>query len=200
MVRVMKLSVSVPDDLWSSAQAAAAEVGDSPSAVVQVALNRLVNGSGAGPGYAHRPAGAAAVLAEVQEQLLLGARADYSAGYTAAQSGFEHLTWPILSFFARHDFKLRPAFAALVEDIGYEDSPVAGAEELLYGVYGEAVGADIWDSSDPDQVEFRSTAYLDGFRDALRDAYAVVARGSTPPRPSELDPSVAPGDEQASAP
>lgn len=78
----MKLSVSVPDDLWESARSVIE--GDSPSGVVQEALRRVTVAHGAEVGYAQPPAmddELAASLAATRQRLLEEARGLYQAGY-----------------------------------------------------------------------------------------------------------------------
>lgn len=180
----MKLSVSVPDELWASARALVGEAGHSPSAVVQEALTTLTNGSPTGLPYARRPAGAEDLLQEARKNLLVGAQQDYEAGYSAAQSGFPTLTWTDLNHFARHQFKLRAAFLDWDQAVIDGDGESASWESSfnLLNRYALAVGREVFDSSDGDQGnEKRTTAFLDGFRDALRDAYDAVAGGVVRP-------------------
>lgn len=80
--RGVKLSVSVPDDLWE--QASRQVDADSPSAIVQAALNRFVGDGRGGADYAVRPELAddlAAALEAARAHIVGQARELYQAGY-----------------------------------------------------------------------------------------------------------------------
>lgn len=79
----MKMSVSVPDELWEAARSAV-DGRDSPSAVVQEGLSRLVEVEGRAKPYAAKPAmegEVAAQAAAARARLLAGARELYQKGY-----------------------------------------------------------------------------------------------------------------------
>jgi len=98
----MKISVSVPDDLWGRACAA---VGDeSPSAVVQKALGRLIGPGGSRAEYAVRPElsdDLAAAITAARERLLADAKALYQDGYRQGVTLAGELNYRQLEYIVR---------------------------------------------------------------------------------------------------
>jgi hypothetical protein len=94
----MKLSVSVPDDLWEKAVRQA--VGESPSGIIQKALSQFV-GSSARSEYAVRPPLDTALAKELRAaraQIIDSAREMYQSGYRdgislAKELGFSELAY-----------------------------------------------------------------------------------------------------------
>lgn len=97
--RFMKLSVSVPDELWE--QACRRVDYDSPSAVVQAALSRFVGDTGGNVDYAVRPDSAgelARALSAARAHIINDARELYQRGYRdgvklAAELSFGQLAY-----------------------------------------------------------------------------------------------------------
>lgn len=95
----MKLSVSVPDDLWKAARTVIGS--DSPSEVVQEALRRAAR---AGVGYTAPPALPTELqdtLIRTQERLREEVRGLYEGGYRRGVELASNLTWQQLSWLAR---------------------------------------------------------------------------------------------------
>jgi hypothetical protein len=90
----MKLSVSVPDELWDAARAVVED--DSPSAVVQTALGQLISRGVGGKAYAQRPklqGELADAFMTTRSRLLEDASARYQAGYRQGVELAGELDW-----------------------------------------------------------------------------------------------------------
>ena len=102
----MKLSVSVPDDLWEEARSVAKDP-ESSSAVIQEALRRWATQARGGPGYATSPPqDVLPDLQEARERLAREARAEFGRGYTQGVQCARRLPWWAIEDLAdRHGFR-----------------------------------------------------------------------------------------------
>jgi hypothetical protein len=99
----MKLSVSVPDDLWTAAVGVVED--GSPSAVVQSALTHLVARSSAERPYAQRPdltGDLGAQLEAARDRFIGHARTAYEDGYRKGVQLSTELTWDELEYVVKH--------------------------------------------------------------------------------------------------
>ena len=98
----MKLSVSVPDDLWEEARSIAAD-SESSSSVIQEALRRWVRQTRSGPGYATSPPeDVVGELQEARERLAREARAEFGHGYAQGVQCARRLPWWAIEDLADH--------------------------------------------------------------------------------------------------
>ncbi len=100
--RPMKLSVSVPDDLWEEARSIAADPNSS-SAVIQEGLRLWVAQTRSGPGYAtSAPKDVLGDLHEARERLAREARAEFENGYGQGVQCARRLPWWAIENLADH--------------------------------------------------------------------------------------------------
>ena len=104
----MKLSVSVPDELWEEARSIAAD-SESSSAVIQEGLRRWVMQTRGGPRYAtSAPEDVLGDLQEARERLAREARAEFGHGYAQGVQSARRLPWWAIEDLAdRHGFRVR---------------------------------------------------------------------------------------------
>lgn len=161
----MKLSVSVPDELWEKARRQADD--DSPSAIIQSALSRLVSPSDAP--YARRPPDAKKLLAQAAKRLGAGAAKEYERGYRDGLEALDEEFWLPLNDLAKDGFDLQ-AWAKAVKAgdkyylFGSKDDP----EPEWFTITGQLLGELIdesWGQEPPNM------AYIHGFQAAWRDAW-----------------------------
>jgi hypothetical protein len=130
----MKLSVSVPDDLWEEARSIAADTKSS-SAVIQEALRRWVAQTRRGPAYATSPPeDVLDELHEARERLAREARVEFGHGYAQGVQCARRLPWWAIEDLAdRHGFRVgewaRAWANAAVELDMAEPSPSLSKEE-----------------------------------------------------------------------
>jgi hypothetical protein len=99
-INLMKLSVSVPDDLWDEARSLAADAGSS-SAVVQEALRRWVVQQRQRPAYATGPPDEVLDdLREAHDRLVQEAKAEFQHGYTQGVQCARRLPWEAIESLA----------------------------------------------------------------------------------------------------
>lgn len=131
----MKLSVSVPDDLWEEARSVAAGP-ESSSAVVQEALRRWVTQARSGPGYAtNPPEDVLGDMQEARERLSREARAEFGHGYAQGVQCARRLPWRAIENLAdQHSFRVREwarawAKAAVELDMATPSQSLSNAEQ-----------------------------------------------------------------------
>lgn len=176
----MKLSVSVPDQLWEQAQAAD---GRNPSQLVQEALRRLVEETDAAPAYAPEPPDEyKQAIASVADRLSKEAGAEFLLGYQAAANATKELPWFLVEQLAEHfafnvtrwannwrDWVEMAVLGKLPpDDADPPDVVVTGALRTALGTH----------ASPYDKTGFTPSAtYLKGFERAMRDLWALVTTG-----------------------
>ena len=174
----MKLSVSVPDELWEKARRRVDD--DSPSAVVQRALSRLA--AQAATDYQVRPvsddisaaleAARARVVAEAQEMFQTGYRQGLEL---AAELGYRQLELMVrLGGVMAASHMANWAHKRLIErddDPMYQNEPIISPELLAeyYGSYADYLGDVDWTPSRPT---------TEGIDAALRDLWQRVTEAA----------------------
>lgn len=132
----MKLSASVPDELWNEARSLAAD-SESSSAVIQEALRRWVVQARGGPGYATTPPeDVLDALQEARERLAREARAEFGHGYAQGVQCARRLPWRAIEDLADHyRFKVREWAGS------WANAAVALDRPLRKGKFDEAIAA-----------------------------------------------------------
>ena len=178
----MKLSVSVPDELWEKARRRAGD--DSPSAIIQSALSRLVSPSDAP--YARRPPNAKELLTEAAKRLGAGASKEYERGYRDGLAALDEEFWLPLNDLAKDGFDLQ-AWAKEVKAgnkyylFGAKDDP----EPPWFDITAELLGELIDDHGGQDAPNM---AYIHGLQAAWRDAWEAQHNAwETAQRPEASD-------------
>ena len=146
----MKLSVSVPDELWKEV----AGEGESPSEVVQRTLREYA-ARRTSRSRDLRSRDQAARMERIQERLREEAKAAFSAGYDLGLQMAEELPWELVACLATAQAHSRSDIARAAED---NPALVDVLERLRHAVR-----------------EFHSTA-LDGASQAFRDLWTSVNR------------------------
>jgi hypothetical protein len=166
----MKLSVSVPDELWDSVRKVIN--ADSPSAVVQEALRRAAASPGAAPTYAEAPVDDELTksMAAVRERMLVEARQLYQDGYRQGVELAGRLSWRELDWFAPQGLVATAKLIAQQHiEIAMDRAP-EGAKPLIdrhllikyAGGYADQTGSVGWR---PDRLT------IEGLDRALRDMW-----------------------------
>lgn len=190
----MKLSVSVPDDLWDQAKALG---GDAQSShLIQQALRRYVEDGGSKPAYStSAPADIADALQTVQKRFAEEAREEFERGYRAAVTAFPKLQWSDIEFLAntfRFDVKRWARnYRDIAEDVelrkgemtpGYVshyppdvDVNVETVKALMEAIGGWVAPFDMAEWSP------RPT-YARGFTQAMRDLWRTINEGYRGPQ------------------
>lgn len=143
----MKLSISLPDDLWDRAREVL-HTQTSPSAIVQEALRRAVSSGAARPEYADaaRDEETRTVMTEVRTRLVKEARMSYQNGYRSGVALAQKLSWQELEWIssapvdlcARAKAVLDLAQRQMVDDPQY----IPGTEPMIDpNVLGEYLGS-----------------------------------------------------------
>jgi len=187
----MKLSISVPNELWDRARAAGNDAN--PSHLVQEALHRYVEERGRKPAYPLTPPDdVASAKGAVRERFANEARKKFEDGYRAALTAFPVLSWNDIEFLAnsyRFDVKRwAHSYAALAEDPdlrkampGYVsqfpegadvDAAVVQALMNALGAWAAPHGMSEWEPG---------ATYARGFEQAARDVWREITEG-TPER------------------
>jgi hypothetical protein len=190
----MKLSVSVPDELWERAQMSRPDLNN--SRLVQEALDQLTRPASSAGFSLDRPATAEEGFAKAKEQFATLARAEFERGYQAAVDLAPSLGWWNLQRLAESHFYVKGWVSSYMEsyiagEIGNIPKQWAPDGELipaLLKAFGNLVapfGDDTWGPSIP---------YLRGAAQALRELWTAVNAGDTTPSESDdQDVEGAPG-------
>lgn len=178
----MKLSVSVPDELWS--RAASLSSTTSPSAVVQTALEAWLADESLTGGYKVRPAlhgKQEDALAETLARLAAEATASFQTGYQVGLELAGTLKLPQVSWLVKHGVVEAARMTAEIEgDIAMQRGPqnAYGAivgEHALRAAVGSLADFTGGDGYIP-EVEF-----LEGVDMALRDVHRQALAGQAEP-------------------
>jgi hypothetical protein len=161
----MKLSVSVPDELWEEARRRVDH--DSPSAVVQSALSRLV-ATKAATDYQVRPASdeISAALDAARTRVVADAQEMFQTGYRhglelAAKLGFRELEWIVRT----GGLKAAKIASAAGPNPVYEPPIRAGLLTKYYGSYADPLDGIDWTPARPT---------IEGIDAALHDVWQQV--------------------------
>ena len=172
----MKLSVSVPDQLWERAKARRPDL--SASHVVQQALEQWASPKGSA-GYSLNPPDAAApLLALATARLSDEAREHFERGYLAgAEAGTELGWWSIQSLHDGHYDVMAWIDPIITSQLDFDTHRLGpGAEpSSAVGVLVKALGALM--SPWGDDTFIPSAPYLRGFAQAMRDLWQRVNFG-----------------------
>lgn len=169
MVSGMKLSVSVPDELWDRVKGMTDD--PSPSSVVQAALRSMV-ADGGRPGYAHTPAvddELAVALDAATHRLGTEVKQLYADGYRAGVELATQLTWRQLDQICSRGIAAA-AEAPVEASSNRVPIPVQLLTQVVTTPDGSA-GAGSWR---------RSPAEIEGIDQALRDVRSSIR--TSPPR------------------
>lgn len=104
----MKLSISIPDELWDSARQVL-HTHTSASAIVQEALRRAVAEGTTRPEYADavRDAETSTAIAEVRSRLVEEARMTYQSGYRSGIALAQQLSWQQIDWITKAPVDIR---------------------------------------------------------------------------------------------
>lgn len=157
-----KLSVSVPDHLWSAVRAASPNLN--PSELVQTALRGSLDRTPNRPPFAITPPDVSGdLLARAVSRLRKEARELYVSGFQAGLKLGETLSWRALDRLSDADWKLDGWFQELAAN-----DEVAGE-----GVF-ESVAGERWDY-------WPAPTFRLGLVDALKALWDATAAESSPP-------------------
>ncbi len=185
----MKMSISVPDTLWTRARAAGGDAN--PSHLVQDALRRYVKDGGAKSAYSlTAPEDVAEALGAVREQFTGQARALFEEGYRAAVAAFHKLSWHDIEFLAdsfRFDVKRWAESYQRLDAIAARRDSMTAHEKSLYPEAAEvevtlqALVTALGDWANPhgsSELEPGPT-YVRGFTQAARDLWREISEGDS---------------------
>ena len=188
----MKISASVPDDLWDAAREAAN--AGSPSAVVQTALIQLVDRHEQGRAYAEPPelvGELGAIRDAARARLVADGRALFQQGYEQGVRLAADFTWMQLDYMV--DRGARGAAVECSRFVGEQEltpgkhpegaRPVVDPQVLVpyFGSFADWTGSVPWE---PHQVT------IEGTDRALRDLWSDIRSAPTSP----AGPPTAPDD------
>ncbi|HEX3811409.1 MAG TPA: hypothetical protein VHX59_01095 [Mycobacteriales bacterium] len=168
----MKISASVPDDLWESARDFLD--ADSTSGVVQEALRRVLADRTGGPSYAEVPAGDPALddsLEDLRDRLIDEARELFQRGYRKGVELIHKLDWQQLQWVAEQGVvRAAEAVGQAVRDLERGDldrvSVIRPALLIEYlGRYADMTGSTEWAPS---------TVEIEGMDRAFQDVWKRV--------------------------
>lgn len=174
----MKMSISIPDELWERARDVRPDLN--PSHLVQEALGDWVVPRRT-PGFAiERPDGAEAAFRQARDRLASQAREEFINGYQAALTLAQELDWWWIQDLARHLFDVEPwakaigesALASSMGTVPKEWGPEPGAFKALIRAVGSLVGSPFGD-----EKFSPSLPYVRGFAQAMRLLWQEVAEG-----------------------
>ena len=178
----MKLSVSVPDELWERASAQRPDL--KTSVLVQEALESWTRPEGTAGYSLARPEGVEELFEAARERLAAEARAQFERGYRAALEAAPSLAiWHIESLAEkRYDVKawIEPIVGGRVAmAVGQIPDPSPGEPDLAMVALIRALGS----LSGPwaDDMFRPGPAYLRGFAQAMRELFDEVVAGQIPP-------------------
>ena len=173
----MKLSVSVPDDMWSTALDARPDL--SPSHLVQEALAVWLR-SRSKPAFSHdRPPGATAAFAAARDRLADAAREEFGRGYRAALAVAEVIDLEYFQALVRNRFDVAVWASGIGQttveaDLGRVPKEWVATPVVIRALV-EALGGLVSPYGDN---EFRPNApYLRGFSQAMRDLWEQAVEG-----------------------
>jgi hypothetical protein len=178
----MKLSVSVPDDLWSEARHIRPDLN--PSHLVQQALEAWTSGRAAPPFLGSRPPDADAAFASARDRFAAGARSEFERGYRAALVAAEALEFGYLQSLASDRFDVvawargigQTRVQADLGNIPKDWAPGPATINAIVDALGSLVPPFGDDAFEP------STPYLRGFAQAMRDLWEAAVEGAPLPK------------------
>lgn len=167
----MKLSISVPEQLWEEARTYHPELN--PSHLVQTALEAMAH-AGRTSTLADRPAEVDEAFATARDRFIQQAHERFKRGYAAAVEMASHVEWLVLESIARDDFDMKKWAEGIVQDFNnamvglipsewikdYPMGPIIKALGRFADPSGEGWGPD--------------AAYLRGFAQAMRALWTEV--------------------------
>lgn len=176
----MKLSVSIPDDLWDRAREIRPDLN--PSHLVQEALASWAEPRRT-PGFSiEPPEGTETAFLQVRQRLASQAREEFVAGYRAALTAAQELPWWWLQSLASESFDiqawaqhqgtaaLNASLGTIPKDWGPEPNAFAALIRGLGSLVGSPFGDDHFAPSLP---------YIRGFAHAMRRLWDEVVEGHT---------------------
>lgn len=174
----MKLSVSVPDDLWEESRAKRPDLN--PSHLVQEALEGWTR-SRATPAFSQdRPDDAETAFALARERLAGQARGEFERGYRAALAAAETLDLWVIESLAKQHFDVVPwakGFARSAVEVDIGNTPKEwGPNPEIIGALLKALGNLI--SPWGDDAFGPNAPYLRGFAQAMRDLWEESVEGT----------------------
>jgi hypothetical protein len=170
----MKLSVSVPDQLWDEARQQRPDLN--PSHLVQVALDSWVRRSS--PGYSQEPPeDARPAFTAAREHLAAQARREFEDGYRAALAATAELNWRTIQDLADGRFDVttwagtfgRSVFLAETGRIPQDRAPRPEEWDALVRAVGSVVDHPVLD-----EEPGRSAPFLRGFGEAMRTVWKAI--------------------------
>ncbi len=175
----MKLSVSIPDDLWDEAKALGTDLN--PSHLVQEALRRWVEDASRKPSFSvDRPGDIEADFETARMRFAEEARTEFERAYRTAVQVAVKLPWREIEYLAEHyKFNVeRWAKAnresALMADLGQIPEDWAPQTEVINALI-EGLGGLAHPTGD--EMWHPSPTYLKGFAQAMRDLWTSVTEG-----------------------
>ncbi|MGW4118776.1 ribbon-helix-helix domain-containing protein [Nocardia sp. NPDC004711] len=168
------MSIYLPDDLAELLKTAG--TGESTSQVIQEALRRHF-GESSGATYARVPTDAPRLIEQARNRLMPMAQQEYEDGFAAALKRAADLPWEVFDELDAHHFDIaawiRPVTRAAHSAVCEQTSPSTAGPEWL-----SLLAEDLGQLADPigfDRFSFRrSSMYLRGYGDALRQVFVAV--------------------------
>jgi post-segregation antitoxin (ccd killing protein) len=178
----MKLSISVPDQLWERAKELRPELNGSH--LVQTALERMVEASANAGLLTTRPERTEAAFERARTRIAAEARAQFEEGYAAGLEAAEQLPISCIESLATwRNFNVEAwaggfALQQVRVDMGDAHPDEAPGKEII-----ETLGKGLGDIITPffDDTFTPSVAYLRGYSQAMRDLWNDVYEGTTNP-------------------
>ena len=173
----MKMSVSIPDELWEDARSKRPDLNQ--SRLVQEALEAF-RASRTSPGFStERPADARPAFEKARDLLVADARKQFEDGYRAALEAAPDLEWWCLEKLAKGHFDVR----RWTEDLGQlRETAELGAipwvwapSDKVFGALIRSLGA--LPEPDVSELFMPQWPYLRGYAVAMRDLWTEVVEG-----------------------
>jgi len=165
----MKVSVSVPDELWDEASATVGlfEKDVSPSALVQRALQSYVSSSSIrAPRYRReRPVGAANQISTIAKRLEAEAHREFEAGYHRGIKLSENVGWRDFETVVRAVERGSDLRKTLYQLVAGERAAIADFDKEL---------SDVWIETGSGYSFTGSDVFWQGVSEALRDIFLQV--------------------------
>jgi hypothetical protein len=188
----VKLSVSVPDELWERARGQHPDLKDSH--LVQEALDAYTKPADTAGFSLDIPDDAKEAFEAARNQLASFARAQYEDGYRAAVELTPKLGWWYVQRLAEDHFNVKAWCSSLastnVEEKMGQIPEGWGTDDAVIGALVKALGnlVEPWGDNSPEP----SIPYLRGFTQAFRDLWVKVNVGELE-EPSSANGEGAPG-------
>jgi post-segregation antitoxin (ccd killing protein) len=164
----MKLSVSVPDDLWETARARRPDLN--PSHLIQEALESWQRQSPGTTSAVERPAAVEAQFIRARDRLAGQMREESDNGYRAALQLAEVTQWRVIAFLAEDRFDVKTwakTFVKVAEKANAKaDDPLVLAMVRAVGNLVPGYGVDTFTPT---------PIYLQGFVSAMRELWDAAS-------------------------